>query len=520
MKRIIFILWIIAFIIIHESHAQDYPRIYGGNFHAFVDDVHETYDKGIIIAGYANVPLNFSRFIWVIKTDVNGNILWNKKIGNWTRQFYLSGSEVTIDHGLIFSGATTKYGSFDPLFVKMDACGEIEWCRVLTNPGDNWGTDIIILEDESFIGMLAYYGEDENYARISLIKLDQNGEPVWIQRLAQEDSLITNEEGEHLLLTSENKVLVSGRCVYNSMNAYYILTDTSGSQIWDLKWDSVTGICFQTTEHTYGKFYSIGYCILPGTNNIPSIFKFDESGNEIESYLLVGDTIKQGGGRSIARLNDSTLITGFVWGEKYPSELIHSELAIIDTLGNSIHRRFLVNNETEAPADIITSFDDKIIVVGSYMVSNYFDIYLWKMNTNLEDDTLYTQSMTYDSLCPYEIQSDTMDLDCDLFVNIDELPTKEEYESTVKISPNPAEDWVALTLPDIVASEKVEIAVYDVFGREVETGRRGDKEMGRQGEVPVNRMVVLDVSGYPPGMYVVVVTDRKERRYSGKMVIR
>ncbi|HNQ82462.1 MAG TPA: hypothetical protein PKM34_02395 [Bacteroidales bacterium] len=154
------------------------------------------------------------------------------------------------------------------------------------------------------------------------------------------------------------------------------------------------------------------------------------------------------------------------------------------------------------------------------MVSNYFDIYLWKMNTNLEDDTLYTQSMTYDSLCPYEIQSDTMDLDCDLFVNIDELPTKEEYESTVKISPNPAEDWVALTLPDIVASEKVEIAVYDVFGREVETGRRGDKEMGRQGEVPVNRMVVLDVSGYPPGMYVVVVTDRKERRYSGKMVIR
>ncbi len=44
--------------------------------------------------------------------------------------------------------------------------------------------------------------------------------------------------------------------------------------------------------------------------------------------------------------------------------------------------------------------------------------------------------------------------------------------------------------------------------------------MGRQGEVPVNRMVVLDVSGYPPGMYVVVVTDRKERRYSGKMVIR
>ncbi|HOX78988.1 MAG TPA: hypothetical protein PLW31_13230, partial [Bacteroidales bacterium] len=140
-------------------------------------------------------------------------------------------------------------------------------------------------------------------------------------------------------------------------------------------------------------------------------------------------------------------------------------------------------------------------------------------NANLEDDTLYTQPMTYDSLCPYEIQSDTMDLDCDLFVDINELPTREEYESTVKISPNPAEDWVALTLPDIVAAGKVEIAVYDVFGREVETGRGGDKEMGGQGEVPVNRMVVLDVSGYPLGMYVVVVTDRKGRRYTGKVIV-
>ncbi|MDX9905911.1 MAG: hypothetical protein RBS55_04905, partial [Bacteroidales bacterium] len=81
------------------------------------------------------------------------------------------------------------------------------------------------------------------------------------------------------------------------------------------------------------------------------------------------------------------------------------------------------------------------------------------------------------------------------------------------------EDWVALTLPDIVAAGKVEITVYDVFGREVETGRRGDEEMGGQGEVPVNRMLVLDVSGYPPGMYVVVVTDQKGRRYTGKVVV-
>jgi len=515
MKRMLFILCIIASITINESPAQDYPRIYGGNFHAFVDDVHETYDKGFIIAGYANVPLNFSRFIWIIKTDINGNVIWDKKIGDWIHEFWLSGSEVTIDNGLIFSGNTTKYGAGDPIFVKLDTCGNIEWCRGLSCPGDNYGTDVIALSDGTYIGMLAYYGEGDNYARISLIKLDQTGEPVWIQQLAQQDSLITNEEGEHLLLTSENNVLVSGRCAYNSMNAFYILTDTSGSQIWDLKWDSVTGICFQTTEHADGKLYSIGYSILPGTNNLPTMFKFDQSGNTLGSYLLMGDTIS-GGGRSISKYNDSTLIAGFTWSKD--GNNWHSEVVVIDTLGNHIQRRFLLN-EPDALDDIIVTNDGKILVVVSAMVNAYVDIYLWKFNANLEDDTLYTQPMTYDSLCPYEIQSDTMDLDCDLFVDINELPTREEYESTVKISPNPAEDWVALTLPDIVAAGKVEIAVYDVFGREVETGRGGDKEMGGQGEVPVNRMVVLDVSGYPLGMYVVVVTDRKGRRYTGKVIV-
>ncbi|HPM93670.1 MAG TPA: T9SS type A sorting domain-containing protein [Bacteroidales bacterium] len=518
MKRIAFILCIVSFIIYNKSKSQDYPRIYGGNFHAIVKDVHETYDNGYIIAGLGQVPYGFSRFSWIIKIDINGNLIWDKKIGDWTHKYYLSGSDVTNDFGLIYSGATTKYaGGYNPLFVKMDACGDIEWCKVLVSDDDNYSTGVINLQDGNYVGMLKYYGDGDQYARISLVKLDQTGEPVWIQRLAQEDSLITNEEGDHLLLTSENNFLVSGRCFYPNMNAYYILTDTLGNNIWDIKWNMITGISFQSTELTVGRFYSIGYCVLPGTNNLPVIFKFDQSGNTLGSYLLMGDTIR-GGGRSISKHNDSTLIAGFTWSE-YADDNWQSEVVIIDTLGNHIHRRFLLN-EPDAPDDIIVTNDGKILVVVSAMVNAYVDIYLWKMNANLEDDTLYTQPLTYDSLCPFEIQSDTMDLDCDLFVNIDELPTREEYESTVKIYPNPARDWVALTLPDVVAEGKVEIAVYDVFGREVETGRGGDKEMEGQGEVPVNRMLVLDVSGYPPGMYVVVVTDRKGRRYTGKVIVR
>ena len=141
----------------------------------------------------------------------------------------------------------------------------------------------------------------------------------------------------------------------------------------------------------------------------------------------------------------------------------------------------------------------KSLLLAIYVDTNW-DIYMWKMNENLEDDTLYTQPLTYDSLCPYEIQSDTVLLDCGLFVHIDEIPTKEEYESTIKISPNPAREWAVLTLPDVVAEGKVEMEVYDIFGRQA--GKQGGMEAGMRGSwdvLPANRMILLDISGYTWG---------------------
>ncbi|MBP6872793.1 MAG: T9SS type A sorting domain-containing protein [Bacteroidales bacterium] len=519
MKSKIIQLILSVFLISQIAYSQEWPKIYGDNFHALVNDMNETYDQGIILSGFIYLPYGFCRYIWIIKTDINGDLLWWKKIGDSSHQYGLTRSEITTDNGLIFSGGTTKYtGDFDPLFVKMNTCGEVEWCRVLSSPGYNLALEIINLPDNTYMGLLQYYGEGDTYARSNLIKLDQIGEPVWIQKLAQEDSTIINEELYNLLYSSDSNIIISGDRGPGQF-AYWIKTDTAGNQIWDLKWQGGYGGARQVIETSNQMFYSAGGFAGPGYHMTPSIFKFDNSGTKIYQEYLLGDTLAGGGAEPMILYGDTSLITGIQWRTSNDVEDGYSDILKTDTLGNIINRRTLIHYN-KCPKAIMQSSDNKVLVTGNYMPSNYWDIYLWKFNTNLEDDTLYTQPLTYDSLCPFEIQSDTMDLDCDLFVNIDELPTREEYESTVKIYPNPARDWVALTLPDVVAEGKVEIAVYDVFGREVETGRGGDKEMEGQGEVPVNRMLVLDVSGYPPGMYVVVVTDRKGRRYTGKVIVR
>jgi len=133
---------------------------------------------------------------------------------------------------------------------------------------------------------------------------------------------------------------------------------------------------------------------------------------------------------------------------------------------------------------------------------------MWKMNADLEDDTLYTQPITYDSLCPYQILSDTVDLDCGLFVNIDEIPTKDEYESTIKISPNPAWVWISLMFPDNVASGVVELNIYNIFGQEVLK-----KEV-----IPANRMIALNISSLSSGLYFVVSKDDRNNILKGKFI--
>jgi hypothetical protein len=222
----------------------------------------------------------------------------------------------------------------------------------------------------------------------------------------------------------------------------------------------------------------------------------------------MGDTIHYGSAVPINYLNDSTLIIGVAWKEvPFPVDAGFSEVFITDTLGNLLNRRLLLT-EYAGPDLICVTSDKKILVSGNYFEGNS-NIYLWKMNSDLQDDTLYTQPLTYDSLCPYQIFSDTVDLDCSLFVNIKDIPTKEEYESTIKISPNPTRDWVTLTLPDNVSAGGLELSIYNIFGQEVMKSYVN----------PQNRAVSLNVSRLGSGFYLAVCQDAKGRAFKGKFVV-
>lgn len=495
--------------ILFYAEAQSWPKIFGDDIHAYVQKTLEDYDNGYIIGGSVLSDPNTLLYAWIIKTDINGIELWDKKFGDGINKFFLQSCAKVLDSGYIICGGTSLEDPLlDPLFVKLNLCGELEWCKIFISDGHNEATDVIAIEG-GYLGLLKYYGGGPQYYRISLVKMDQDGEPIWIQHLAQEDSLIYNEEGDYLYLTNNQNYLISGQCFHPGLRPFWIEADTSGSQIFDLIWQGGVGTAYESIESENNFFYSVGSFAETGMPFTPTLYKFDYDGSPVYKKYILTDTIEGGEVVSICNYNDSLLLTGLVWGPS-PNQFdeYYSEIFMLDTLGNVLNRKLLLNAEY-APQNIIKSFDNKIIVSGHYVVDGNWDIYMWKLNSDLEIDTLYSQPMTYDSLCPYQILSDTVDLDCSLFVNIDEIPTKDEYESTIKVSPNPARDWIALSLPDNVSSGILEVSVYNIFGQEVM----------KSSVVPQNHSFSLNISHLSSGFYLATCKDVKKQILKGKFVV-
>jgi hypothetical protein len=492
---------------------QSWPQIYGDNLKAHVRSVIEDYDHGYLIAGYIDgtVPAQWG---WLIKTDINGNLLWEKKFGSLDYQTSLIQITKTNNGSTLAVGTISKYdqnSNHDPLFMEIDACGEINWCSVLLSPADNYGVGLIEIDNGNIIGLLKYFGGDLENIRISLVELDENGIPLWIKHMAQEDSTIYNEEGWFLNLTTDSTYLISGRCFSDGMQAFYINADDSGDQIWDIKWQGgALSSSRQTVEFSEGIFYSAGAFADYGWPITPSIFRFNIDGEMIYQKYIFGDTIKGGDTESLCKYNDSLLLIGLEWSEIGSGvDDGFSEVLLIDTLGNIKKRRFLIE-EGQCPKSIIKTFDGKIMVSGNYYISPNWDIYLWKLNQDLENDTMYNQVYTYDSLCPYQIISDTTDLNCNLYVSIEDIPLKEKYDKVMKLYPNPAENKLSVQFSERLIMDTGLWIVYDIFGR-------------KQLELKVEKnQKELDVNTTPlkNGIYICVLYDHGNLLARKKFVIK
>ena len=132
-------------------------------------------------------------------------------------------------------------------------------------------------------------------------------------------------------------------------------------------------------------------------------------------------------------------------------------------------------------------------------------------------DTVYPGNYTYDSLCPYQIQSGIIDItDCLLVTDVGETPTPKEYFASlntipIKAYPNPVNgNEVTFELQNTQHHQNMELRCFNVFGKEVHS----ENVYQYQGESKIN------IQHWKQGMYVALVYSDGNVVGQAKFVVR
>ena len=503
--------------------AQTWPKMYGeiGRMD-FSYEICESYDNGYyILGGYDNS--NFvPKYTWLIKTDINGEVLWEKilQCNGFVKSFAI---EPANDGGLLIGGGIllNEFGlNYFPYVVKLNSCGDKEWCKVFMGVEGElpWVQDVLEAPSGEIVLLVNQYGEISEET-LHLFKLNSFGEVLWKKPYASGYIHPQGVQalGNKLLITNDNKYLITGSIYWEEpwnpggdkvLRSLYVMVDSYGEENWILPFgiqDTIYGKALMSYQLTDSTFLGVG---SNWTNEIKPLFmEFNKDGIELNHSTIDMSEIDPNIGDGIlTRVRKIDSIFFFGGGFYISNPEIHDqmEVAFDNNFLNPNYTiyDYFIHYDKDSPYDLITTNGSNLLSNSKDITNSpYFDIYLAKMNQQLEFETGNNGNYTYDSLClPGPPQSGFIFLDtCDIITGI-EIPTPEEYYARLKIIPvtvypNPVRDKVTFTLENTEHHQNIKLKCFSLMGKQVyETNIiTGQQELG------------ADVDNWPEGMYLVVV---------------
>ena len=294
----------------------------------------QTNDGGYIICG-ANISINggFIKYSWLMKTDISGNIVWDKTFGDTVSRQSASCVEQTTDGGYVFVGNLTTYippGYSEIILTKTNSLGDMLWTRTYvggvstsvkqTNDGGyiisgSIGTadtaDVYLIKTNdignslwtktygganSDIGCEVQQTVDGGYiiggainsgidSDVYLIKTDGNGIEQWSQILGGSNidmglSVKQTSDGGYIIAGSRSSV------IGNSVDVLLIKTDANGSQQWIQTYGGTGSEMGYSVQQTFDGGYIIGGLTENGIKNDVYLIKTDGNGNVTSEFTI------------------------------------------------------------------------------------------------------------------------------------------------------------------------------------------------------------------------------------------
>ncbi len=525
MKRIIAIL--LFSLIGTNLYPQKWEYTIGQpNLNENSNSVIEYYDNGYLIsASFTSIYDDIHG--WLVKTDINGIVLWDKVIGIDPDQVIINKTVYdSLGNMYIFGTIVQDIEPLWPLAIKLSACGELEWCRQLYFEEYEYGQfyDAIMLDNGDLLAV-ANMPDDDQFDMIFLFCISQDGDYLWKKSLASCANYPLFEMRLGSRIQFFDDIYIISGYVYSphpnnptvsSIRPMFIGIDTDFKELWVLEFaleDNMKGKALESIQINDSLFMGVGRYRYGGNHMNAWAMLYnnegEQTGYQIIPNELLGTQVNESTFFEIEHINDNIYLatSGYFYGED--DEGAMGEI-VFDTAGN-VYNYAIRENTAGGNSSIIKTVDNKYAIACSYQYPDLsYDVYFYKVNDSLESDTFYPGNYTYDSLCTeLPIQSGVIDLTgCSIITNMDDIPWLEDYNKQktvvgIKAFPNPVNGTeLTFQFQNTQHLQNTKLKFFNVYGELVHE----EKIYQHQGESKVN------INSWKPGLYIAIV-------YSNNVVV-
>ncbi|MGE5556954.1 MAG: hypothetical protein ACM3QV_00320 [Caulobacteraceae bacterium] len=357
-------------------------RTYDGDYYDYGSFVQQTGDGGYIITGGVSPVYKGDRNVLLIKTDSEGNPEWQKSFGGDSFDYgYFV--QCIDDVGYIIAGTTDSYGngSGDVFLVRTDADGNMQWNRTYGGDRMDEGISLVQSGDGGYIvaGFTESFG---NRGRdIYLVRTDVAGNTMWERTYGTS----RNESAISIQPATDGGYIISGYAEDEDGKAKACLMkiDDRGDVRWEKQYDSpYDSYAYSVQQTGDGGFVVSGYTyIRPGISDM-LLIRTDADGNVMWTKSI-GDNTGRKGYMAYPTDDGGYIAIGII--NYNPSGAYDGYLAHIDPNGDLLWEKVFGGDKDEFIRTGIITNDGSLVVTGSIGEANdveTWDVYLAKFNAS------------------------------------------------------------------------------------------------------------------------------------------